>query len=641
MKLSMLQISNFRSFENETIHLNDYNCFVGPNGSGKSTILTALNILFRNPAGSADIAALSEEDFHLKNTNEPIVITATFTDISGDAKEELKAYVRQNRLVVKAKAVWNPSTRKAEVMQYGARFVMKEFAQFFEAKKQNAKAPELKLIYKDLSEVYSDLPKANTKDDMENALRDYEEAHPDLCTLQDSPDQFYGWTKGTNRLAAYCQWVYIPAVKDVADEQQEGKNTALGSLLQRTIRSKVSFEEQVKGLKDELGEKYRLMIGEKQAVLESVSESVQLRLREWAHPDTRVNLQWQFEPEKSVAVLEPVAHVQVGEGNFLGEIPRMGHGLQRSFLVSLLQELAETHEGGQPTLILGFEEPELYQHPPQARHLAFVLEQLSQDNAQVLVTTHSPYFVSGKGFESVRMTRRSGKDAVTMVSHVTPEELSKALAAAMGEPPTPPSSVMAAVEQIMQPSQNELFFSRVPVLVEGIEDIAYISTHLKLAGRWSEFRRLGCHFVVGGGKNSMSRPLAIAVGLNIAPFVVFDGDGDRTTEMANHRRDNGCLLYLCGHASAETFPAETLWGDRVVMWATDIERAVKLELGEAAWIAAQDQARRERGLTDGVGKKNALLISATLETLRQNGKTSKILDRLCNSIITHAQRVSQ
>jgi len=120
MKLFSLQIINFRSFESETIHLTDYNCFVGPNGSGKSTILTALNILFRNLGGSANIASLSEEDFHLKNTNAPVIITATFTDLSPDAKEELKAYVRQNQLTVKAKAVWNPETKTAEMKQYGA-----------------------------------------------------------------------------------------------------------------------------------------------------------------------------------------------------------------------------------------------------------------------------------------------------------------------------------------------------------------------------------------------------------------------------------------------------------------------------------------------------------------------------------------
>jgi hypothetical protein len=49
----------------------------------------------------------------------------------------------------------------------------------------------------------------------------------------------------------------------------------------------------------------------------------------------------------------------------------------------------------------------------------------------------------------------------------------------------------------------------VVVLVEGIEDVAYISTHLNLTGRWNEFRRHGYHFVIASGKQNLSRSLAI------------------------------------------------------------------------------------------------------------------------------------
>ncbi len=47
MVLRGLRIENFRSFENETVQVSDYTCFVGPNGSRKSTALMALNMLFR------------------------------------------------------------------------------------------------------------------------------------------------------------------------------------------------------------------------------------------------------------------------------------------------------------------------------------------------------------------------------------------------------------------------------------------------------------------------------------------------------------------------------------------------------------------------------------------------------------------
>ena len=47
MKISSGRIEIFRSFEDETLPLNNYACLVGPNGAGKSTALTALNVFFR------------------------------------------------------------------------------------------------------------------------------------------------------------------------------------------------------------------------------------------------------------------------------------------------------------------------------------------------------------------------------------------------------------------------------------------------------------------------------------------------------------------------------------------------------------------------------------------------------------------
>lgn len=114
---------------------------------------------------------------------------------------------------------------------------------------------------------------------------------------------------------------------------------------------------------------------------------------------------------KSVVVQPPVAGIKTGDANFFGSINRMGHGLQRSYLLALLQELAASDGENAPTLLLGVEEPELYQHPPQARHLADVLEALSIENNQILITTHSPIFVKGQGFENVRLVTASGNTA--------------------------------------------------------------------------------------------------------------------------------------------------------------------------------------------------------------------------------------
>ncbi len=635
MKLIRIRIVNYRCFRVQEIELDDYSCLVGPNGSGKSTILMALNVFFRNSQAPSDVLNLEEEDFHDRNTSEPIEITATFSDLSDEAKEDLKAYVRQDELVITARAEWDETSRSAEVRQLGVRQVMKDFAPYFEAEEDGAKAAELKSIFSDLRAKHEDIEAGTTKDAMRSALRKYEEAHPELCQPVESKNQFYGWSKGANLLAKHCQWVYLPAIKDPTEEQDEQRNSALGKLLQRSIRSQIDFSESLSELQREARDKYESILAAQNSALKEIGAIIQDRLREWSHPGARVELGWHLDEKKSVTVADPYARAKVGEGGFLGEIVRTGHGMQRSFLIALLQVLASIEEEARPTLILGFEEPELYQHPPQAKHLANLLEGLSNQGTQAVITTHSPYFVSSKGYEDIRLFRLPEGTTESTISQITLSELSSMLASALGDAPQHPSSLMAAVEQIMQPSQNELFFCKVPVLVEGPEDVAFISTYLSHLGKWAEFRRLGCHFVVCEGKTNMSRPLAIANGLKLPAFVVFDGDCDREN-LEEQCRDNGCLLSLTGENSDPIVKAP-YFGNRTVMWHSRIFDDICLEIGEEAWNTAEEEARNTYMLQAGVKRKNPVLITATLEKLLSDDIEFGLLQRLCENLIAYAE----
>ncbi|MEN6368604.1 MAG: TOPRIM nucleotidyl transferase/hydrolase domain-containing protein, partial [Thermotogota bacterium] len=207
----------------------------------------------------------------------------------------------------------------------------------------------------------------------------------------------------------------------------------------------------------------------------------------------------------------------------------------------------------------------------------------------------------------------------------------------LGRKPGSPSALMAAVEQILQPSQSEMFFCQVPVLVEGTEDVAFLCTYLRLTNRWGEFRRLGCHLVVCGGKTSMSRPLAIANGLDMPAFIVFDGDTDDPARREETERDNRCLLLLSGQ-DEPVAPGTSVWGQRAVMWRTKILNELKNEAGEAAWNAAETAARRSLGFEEGVGQKNPLLVAACIEELWKGGFRSGLLEKLCKSILTFADQ---
>lgn len=148
MKIKSVRIRNFRSIKEQTVELGNYTCFVGANGSGKSNVLHALNVFFgESDIPGLDTRALGEEDFHNKNTAEPVEITITFSDLSPEAKQELAHYVRLDQLVVSVEARFDAATGKAEVKQYGRRMVIKDFALFFEAEKEGRKVADLKAIY--------------------------------------------------------------------------------------------------------------------------------------------------------------------------------------------------------------------------------------------------------------------------------------------------------------------------------------------------------------------------------------------------------------------------------------------------------------------------------------------------------------
>ena len=642
MKIKSVRIENLRSIKDETVHFDDYTCFVGANGAGKSTILFALSIFFRDASGSAtDVALLSAEDFHGKNTKEPIRITVTFAELSAEAQESFKDYFRQGELVVRAEAIFDEQTEAAPVKQFGQRAGMADFRPFFELHASGGPAPALKDLFKILRTARPDITSASTKDTMTEALREYEAARPDECILIPSEDQFYGVSRGTNRLEKYLQWVFVPAVKDASEEQAEAKNTALGKLLARTVRSKVNFTDDLAKLREEASMAYAKLLTSRQGVLAELSDSLKRRLAEWSHPDTALRLQWQQDPNKSVKIEDPLAQILAGEHGFEGELSRFGHGLQRSYLLALLQELAGAGAADAPRLLLACEEPELYQHPPQARHLASVLKELPQSNSQVIVCTHSPFFVDGQDFEQIRVVRKPRGTAATKVSSVSLPTLAAALAKANGKQIQKPTGVRAKIHQALQPSLNEIFFAPVVVLVEGLEDVAYITAYVHLLGLDRDFRRFGVHIVPANGKSHLIHPIAIAKELGIPTFTVFDSDAHEQdeTKRAQHTRDNEPILSLCGDAGATALPAADHWGEKCVMWHSELGDVIEADFAKDELSPFKEKARVACGHVADLGK-NSIFIAGFLAEAFDAGKRSPTLERLCRAILVFAEKNS-
>lgn len=310
--------------------------------------------------------------------------------------------------------------------------------------------------------------------------------------------------------------------------------------------------------------------------------------------------------------------------------------MQRSYMLTLLQELATTDDERAPTLIMGIEEPELYQHPPQAKYLSEVLHDLSGRGSQIFVCSHNPLFIPGDDFETVRVVRETGHPSASYVAQIKYDELAEVLRTA-GKKLLKESGMLAKLYQSLNPIVNEMFFCKVLILTEGIEDVAYITSYLILNGTITDFRRYGCHIVPGGGKSELIKPLAMAKLLRIPVFVVLDADTDKTQleEVIKHKNDNKAILTILGYDGENEWPTSTLWKDDSTLWKTNITELVKDELGEK-WKEYFDAACAHYG-NAGDLKKNPLAISKALESGWNDNVRSASLTQLSENIIRYAK----
>ena len=619
MKIKSIEIKNFRSIQEVIVNCEDFNTFVGPNGAGKSTILNALNIFF------GEINSFSESDFYNRDTKNTIEIKITFDDLSDEAKEEFSHYVRNGQLVVKAEV--NKTSEMFEKKMHGERYIFPKFKKYFEA----TGAIDQKLIFGELRKEFSDIENATTKDEREKALNKFEEGLPDnQKELTKSKDNFFGVSKDTDKFQRHICWVYVPAVKDASSESEQAKTSHLGKLIQHTVKSRMNCDHELKTIRENAQKEYTKLLNEQKKYLNDLQTSLATRLRSIVMTDADLKLDWNRD-EKFVSVQDPIAQVLLSEREYTDKVEAFGHGLQRSFLLVILQELMAVDVGVAPTLLLGCEEPELYQHPPQAKYLAETLKEVSQGDAQVFITTHSPYFIDVEHFEGIKMLRNDSGSASVFSAKF--EDILFQYNKAFSTDLKNTRQAKAKLAISLQSKFNEIFFASRVILVEGISDLAYLEAYLQFSERKSEFRKSGSSIVVCDGKRQLAMILLVAKSFKIPYHVIFDCDSKfkNSCHAQEHIIDNNAIMTIAEYRTLKDFPEDHIFEENLTGWHDDIEQMIEKQFEENADVIKQ--AGRDAVGNLKCSQKNPLYVVNSMSKAWEKGKCFPILKDVIDRIL--------
>lgn len=341
--------------------------------------------------------------------------------------------------------------------------------------------------------------------------------------------------------------VYIPAVSKVDDTTKLSGPSALRDLvaavLNKVVAGSEAYEALTKAFQTFEGSIKTQTSPDGQSI-DALELEVSKEIQGWA---TKFSLAVQtIQPEE---MLKTIIKPQLIDESHGGEVDqsRFGAGFQRHLVYTLIK-LAAKHANAPKgssaskkefipnlTWIL-FEEPEAFLHPSQEEVLQDSLLKLVEDGVtQVLLTTHSPRFVSRSMNDLTRLIRVRRDDGVTASFQLRQSELDTLFQDALvaddtitpiGTTPADydKAALMASLktELWMQTSRTTAFFARRVILVEGPSEVAlyhYLVTRGLMNPPANGLAVIDCM-----GKYNIHRFVSILSAFGIDHSILYDGD---------------------------------------------------------------------------------------------------------------------
>lgn len=510
---TQLTVTNYRALRDVTIPLSRFGCLIGENNSGKSTVLLALSQFF---SGSKLTPS------HFFDASKPVRIAVTFEQITDAdlARLAIEHRIRVKELVSGGRLTlvrfYGTDGKSAllysKLMPTDPRFSAEQISEL--AARQRPGPAFVKKVVDVFPELDGQVDDTMDKAAMERAIENLADSLPDKDKATTDRALPTGIDKSIEPMLP--EPIYIPAVKDLADDLKTSESTPFGKILSILLRAVGPRITDAEFLFRDLNEKLNRIRQADDSIVDNRLEEVRLiesTVEKFVRESfTNVSLRITIPPPELKTIFSS-ASISANDG-IDGAIETKGDGLRRAIVFSILRAFVElraslssdapalyeaAHNGGTDvkpapaTYMLLFEEPEIFLHP-KAQHVLFDALRLFSAEHLVVVTTHSPIFLGPRATGTFVRLRKI-RDETIAVSPFT-----------AAWPIT--MSDMSARDQfqlICFENNSGAFFADTVVLVEGDSDhlvMPHIARTLDAA--WDTARR-PVHFARIAGKANVKR----------------------------------------------------------------------------------------------------------------------------------------
>ncbi len=530
LKLIRIQIKGYKSLSDIDIRVDDMLALIGENNTGKSSILEALDKFFH-----AGKVTLGPEFFCVlgEPCNE-IQITLTFSELSEEEKERFKAHIEEEILRVRRVAVRN-ATDGGELSKFLS-VIRSPNDQLLCVPKGSIDSNHLQELMKHHSlpsytHGKTGIPTvARVKENWARLVRDLADTSGWSSDFKESTIIGYAAVAQGN-LPRY-EW--LPAVREVTDETKTTQKSRFGEILGEVLEESTSaeFAERITKLLDRIREALNVTAREttedQRNPLLTLEQELNSLFNEHM-PGASIRLLFNVPGFKDL--MKQGSYVEIDDGVPSG-LEHKGHGMQRLFIFMLLRVYAkrktQRNDREARKFILAIEEPELYLHPPAQRQLLQVLKMIAPEQ-QVLLCTHSPYFIDMSNYQEVCVVSRDSRTSPTRVLQ------------SAGDVFLDNEKDEFKLLSKIDPTRSELFFSKKVVLVEGDTErmtIPIIGEKLGFI-----FPLKGITVIEAGGKMALPFFMKIMNVFGIKYLTIFDEDPVNPSEQDAEKKKQAQKIF--------------------------------------------------------------------------------------------------